>query len=136
VGSLATGGSGSGRGRGSHGLVAVTNWPGSSMRCACGTAAASLTVKVGGNADEKLNRAMFKQRGGRDGGSITLLRPDGSEYPGSPFTGGGLPGPWAAAIDGNDNVWVSHFARANRPIVQLCGARTENCPPRFEIGAT
>src|SRR5262249_61356819 len=30
--------------------------------------------------------------------------------PGSPFTGGGLPGPWVATIDGNDNVWVSNFA--------------------------
>ena len=70
------------------------------------------TLKLGGNADEKLTRAMFKQRGGREGGSVTLLRPDGSEYPGSPFTGGGLPGPWAATIDGNDNVWISNFAGA------------------------
>jgi hypothetical protein len=55
-------------------------------------------------------RAMFKQRGGHEGGSVTLLRPDGSEYPGSPFTGGGLPGPWAATID--DSVWISNFAAA------------------------
>jgi hypothetical protein len=92
------------------------------------------TLKLGGNADEKLTRAMFKQRGGREGGSVTLLRPDGSEYPGSPFTGGGLPGPWAATIDGNDNVWISNFAGANSPIVQLCGVRTENCPPGMKTG--
>jgi hypothetical protein len=66
-----------------------------------------------------------------DGGSLTLLRPDGSEYPGSPFKGGGPPGPWAATIDGNDNVWVSNFAAAHSPITQLCGVRTENYPPGF-----
>jgi hypothetical protein len=52
---------------------------------------------------------MAKQRGGD--GSVTLLRPDGSEYPGSPFKGGGLPGPWAATVDGDDNVWVSKTAQ-------------------------
>ena len=55
-------------------------------------------------------------------------------YPGSPFTGGGLPGPWAATIDGNDNVWISNFAMKDSPIMELCGARTENCPPGFKTG--
>ena len=77
---------------------------------------------------------MFEQKGGPDGGSVTLLRPDGSEFPGSPFTGGGLPGPWAATIDGNDNVWISNFAMPNSPIAELCGARTENCPPGIKTG--
>jgi hypothetical protein len=87
------------------------------------------------NIDEILARTMFKQKDGYwDGGSITLLRPDGSQYPGSPFTGGGLPGPWGATIDGNDNVWISNFASANSPIVELCGARTETCPPGFKTG--
>ena len=72
---------------------------------------------------------MFEQQGGRDGGSVTLLRPDGSEYPGSPFTGGGLPGPWAATIDGNDNVWISNFAARQSPIVQLCGVRPRTVRP-------
>ena len=65
---------------------------------------------------------------------MTLLRPDGSEYPGSPFTGGGLPGPWAVVVDGNDNVWISNFAMPASPIVQLCGVRTENCPPGIKTG--
>ena len=65
---------------------------------------------------------------------MTLLKPDGSPYPGSPFSGGGLPGPWAAAVDGNDNVWVSNFNTASSPIVQLCGVRTENCPPGMKTG--
>jgi hypothetical protein len=91
-------------------------------------------LKAGGNADEVLTRAVAKQTGGWDGGSITLLRPDGSQYPGSPFTSGGLPGPRASTIDGNDNVWISNFAAPNSPITQLCGARTGNCPPGFKTG--
>jgi hypothetical protein len=83
--------------------------------------------------DEFLVRTMYKQRGA-DGGSVTLLRPDGTQYPGSPFTGGGLPGPWAVVVDGNDNVWISNFAMASSPIVQLCGVRTENCPPGMKTG--
>ena len=67
-------------------------------------------------------------------GSVTLLRPDGTHFPGSPFTGGGLPGPWAAVVDGNDNVWISNFAIPDSPIVQLCGVRTETCPPGMNTG--
>ena len=63
-----------------------------------------------------------------------MLRPDGTPFPGSPFKGGGLPGPWAVAVDGNDNIWISNFAMPASPIVQLCGARTENCPPGFKTG--
>jgi streptogramin lyase len=47
-----------------------------------------------------------------DGGSVTVLRPDGSKAPFSPVTGKGLGGPWAVAIDGNDDVWVSNFTSA------------------------
>jgi hypothetical protein len=129
-----TGYSGSGLGIDSQGNVWVTNRLGNSMRGAAVLLDAIATMKLGGNADEKLTRAMFKQHGGYDGGSVTLLRPDGSEYPGSPFTGGGLPGPWAAVIDGNDNIWISNFAGAQSPIVQLCGVRTENCPPGMKTG--
>ncbi|HEY2117604.1 MAG TPA: hypothetical protein VGH37_00330 [Candidatus Acidoferrum sp.] len=85
-------------------------------------------------ASDYLTRTMSEQKGGAKGGSVTLLRPDGSPYAGSPFTGGGLPGPWAAAVDGNDNVWISNFAAPNSPIVQLCGVRTENCPPGMKTG--
>jgi hypothetical protein len=129
-----TGWSGSGLGIDSQGNVWVTNRLGNSMRGAFVVGDAILTLKTGGNGDEVLTRAMFKQRGGYEGGSVSLLRPDGSQFPGSPFTGGGLPGPWAATIDGNDNVWISNFAAANSPIVELCGARTENCPPGFKTG--
>ena len=77
---------------------------------------------------------MWKKKGGPDSGSVSLLRPDGTQYPGSPFTGGGLSGPWAAVVDGNDNVWISNFAMPNSPITQLCGTRVENCPPGFKTG--
>lgn len=129
-----TGWSGSGLGIDSQGNVWVTNRLGNTLRGAFVVADAALTLKAGGNGDEVLTRAMAKQTGGHDGGSVSLLRPDGSQYPGSPFTGGGLPGPWAATIDGNDNVWISNFAAPNSPITQLCGVRTENCPPGFKTG--
>ena len=47
-----------------------------------------LALKIGRSIDEILTRTMVKQRGGYDSGSVTLLRPDGTQYPGSPFTGG------------------------------------------------
>ena len=114
--------------------VWVTNRFGNSARGALLIGEMILRAKTGGNIDEVLTRAMSKQVGGHDGGSVTLLRPDGSRYPGSPFTGGGLSGPWAATIDGNDNVWISNFAAPNSPIVELCGACTENCPPGMKTG--
>jgi hypothetical protein len=84
------------------------------------------------SAVDYMVRTMSEQKG-RDG-SVTLLRPDGTQYPGSPFTGDGLPGPWAVAVDGNDNVWVSNFAMPHSPITQLCGVHTENCPPGMKTG--
>jgi hypothetical protein len=128
-----SGWSGSGLGIDSQGNVWVTNRLGNSLRGALVLGDALLTLKTGGNGDEVLTRAMARQTG-VDGGSVSLLRPDGSHFPGSPFTAGGLPGPWAATVDGNDNVWISNFAAPNSPITQLCGARTENCPPGFKTG--
>ena len=129
-----TGYSGSGLGIDSQGNVWVTNRLGNSDRGMFDIVKDIAVLKTGGNADESLTRQMLKQKGGPDGGSVTLLRPDGTEFPGSPFTGGGLPGPWAVVVDGNDNVWISNFAMPNSPIVQLCGVRTENCPPEMKTG--
>ena len=116
--------SGSGLNIDSQGNVWVTNRLGSAER---GKVAFEKFQKIMSTSydDEFLVRTMYQQRGA-DGGSVTLLRPDGTQYPGSPFVGGGLPGPWAAVVDGNDNVWISNFAMASSPIVQLCGVRTEN----------
>jgi len=127
-----TGWSGSGLGIDSQGNVWVTNRLGNSIRGELLITEVLAKALLDENPDPILSRAMAKQRGGD--GSVTLLRPDGSQYPGSPFKGGGLPGPWAATIDGNDNVWVSNFAMPNSPITQLCGARPENCPPGFKTG--
>jgi len=86
-------------------------------------------------ASDYLTKTMSQQQGGTmNGGSVTLLRPDGTPYPGSPFKSGGLPGPWAVVLDGNDNAWFSNFAMPSSPIVELCGVRTEHCPPGVHTG--
>ena len=95
-----------------------------------------LRLKLHGvaKASDYLTKTMSEQKGGRAGGSMILLRPDGSPYPGSPFIGRSLPGPWAVAVDGDDNVWVSNFAGTSGQIAHLCGVRTENCPPGLKTG--
>lgn len=130
---FSSGWSGSGLNIDSQGNVWVTNRLGNSVRKSVLIAELLAGALRGGNPDPDLTRAMSKQTSA-DGGSVSLLRPDGSHYPGSPFTGGGLPGPWAVVVDGNDNVWISNFAMPNSPITQLCGVRTENCPPGFKTG--
>jgi hypothetical protein len=62
-------------------------------------------------------------------GNATKFAPNGR--PLSPIAGGGMEGgTFGAAID----VWVSNFAMPASPIVELCGVRTENCPPGFKTG--
>ena len=118
----------------SQGNVWVTNRFGSGLLGMAHMVDMVAHLKTGGvlSASDYLTKTMSEQKGGS--GSVTLLRPDGSEFPGSPFRGGGLPGPWAVAVDGNDNVWISNFAMPASPIVQLCGVRTENCPPGMKTG--
>lgn len=134
VATFATGYSGAGLGIDSKGNVWVTNRFGSSWRGFAKLLELGIVLKTGGNIDERLSRIMSGQTGGADGGSLTLLRPDGSPYPGSPFIDGGLPGPWAVVVDGNDNVWVSDFAGAQSPIVELCGVRTRPARPGSRPG--
>jgi hypothetical protein len=131
---LKAGYSGSGLGIDSQGNVWVSNRLGSNARGLAAMEAVMKVAKSGGNADEALTKEMATQTGGANGGSMTVFRPDGTEYPGSPFTGGGLPGPWSANVDGNDNIWTSNFAMPSSPIVELCGVRTENCPPGMKTG--
>lgn len=50
------------------------------------------------------------------------------------MTAKGLAGPWAVAVDGNDNVWVSNLVSDSTGIVQLCGVRTEHCPRGMKAG--
>ncbi|MDS4040663.1 MAG: hypothetical protein RKP20_05750 [Candidatus Competibacter sp.] len=126
--------SGSGLGIDSQGNVWVTNRFGNGIHGLERMAKVGLVLMMGGNVDRTLAYSMFEQKGGPDGGSVSLFRPDGTQFPGSPFTGGSLPGPWAATIAGDDTVWVSNFAGAVGRIAHLCGARTENCPPGFKTG--
>jgi len=118
----------------SQGNVWVTNRFGSGPAGVAKMADMLVHLKTGGvlSASDFLTKTMSKQKGGD--GSVTLLRPDGTQFAGSPFKGGGLPGPWAVVVDGNDNVWISNFAMPASPIVQLCGVRTENCPPGMKTG--
>jgi DNA-binding beta-propeller fold protein YncE len=73
--------SGSGLGIDSLGNVWVTNRLGSSARGGAAMEAIGKVIKSGGDLDEVLTRAMAKQTGGADGGSVTVLRPDGTQYP-------------------------------------------------------
>ena len=120
----------------SQGNVWVTNRFGTGLLGMAHLVDMGVRLKLDGvaSASDYLTTTMSKQQGGSDGGSVTLLRPDGTQFPGSPFKGSGIPGPWAAVVDGNDNVWISNFAMASSPIVELCGVRTEHCPPGVHTG--
>jgi DNA-binding beta-propeller fold protein YncE len=131
-----TGINNSGLGIDSQGNVWVTNRFGTGLLGMAHLIDMGVRLKLEGvaAASDYLTTIMSKQKGGAFGGSVTVLRPDGSQFPGSPFKSGGLPGPWAVAVDGNDNIWISNFAMPSSPIVHLCGARTENCPPGMKTG--
>ena len=121
----------------SQGNVWITTRFGNGLMGKLHLADMDVRAKFGGVVPgmDYMTTTMSTQQGGTDhSGSVTLLRPDGTPYPGSPFTGGGLPGPWAVVVDGNDNVWISNFAMPDSPIVQLCGVRTETCPPGMKTG--
>jgi hypothetical protein len=91
-----------------------------------------LALKLTGNMKE-VDRVVVDFGKTHKRGNIAMLRPDGTHAPGSPFTGGdSLWGTWGAAIDGNDQVWVSNLWGSN--LVHLCGVRTETCPPGMKTG--
>ena len=132
-----TGINNSGLGIDSQGNVWITNRFGTGLLGMAHLVDMGIHLKAAGveSASDYLTKTMSKQQGGTaNGGSITVLRPDGTPYPGSPFKSAGLPGPWAVAVDGNDNIWISNFAGASSPITELCGVRTEHCPPGVHTG--
>ena len=119
----------------SKGFVWVGNRLGSSQR---GRKVLRNILEVlarGGNGDSVLTYAMSKQTGGYEtGGSVSLFHPDGTEFNGSPFYGGSLPGPWGIVVDGDDNVWVANFAGVDGQIAHLCGTNPEGWPPGLKTG--
>ncbi len=132
-----TGINNSGLGIDSKGNVWVTNRFGTGLLGMAHLVDMGIHLKTEGvaSASDYLTKTMSEQKGGTiNGGSVTVLRPDGTPYTGSPFKSGGLPGPWAVAVDGNDNIWISNFAGPSSPIVELCGVRTEHCPPGVHTG--
>jgi hypothetical protein len=121
----------------SQGNVWITNRFGSGVLGMAHMVEMGVRLKAEGleAASDYLTKTMSEQKGGTaNGGSVTLLRPDGTPYPGSPFKSGGLPGPWAVVLDGNDNAWISNFATPSSPIVELCGVQTKHCPPGVHTG--
>ncbi|MBR0696749.1 hypothetical protein [Bradyrhizobium lablabi] len=91
-----------------------------------------LELKLTGQMSQ-LHRVVFDYLHGNSSlGNISMLRPDGTPAPGSPFHGGGTWGSWGVVIDGNDQVWSSNFGGAS--ITHLCGARTETCPSGMKTG--
>jgi hypothetical protein len=94
---------------------------------------AALLAKRGGNFDPVLIHGMVAVRPGPDGGAVFVLRPDGKPAR-PPVFGHGIVVPWAIAIDGNDHVWVSNFSNPPDSIAELCGYRTETCPPGMKMG--
>jgi hypothetical protein len=68
----------------------------------------------------------------RDGACVTQLDSSGKPAGTVPCGDAGLELPWGIAVDGNDNVWVANFG--GRRLSQLCGARSEHCPPGRKTG--
>jgi hypothetical protein len=129
--------SGSGMAVDSLGNVWIANRSGSSERAHAKILEAMAAGKIGGNEafGKVLVESWAGQKPGREsGGSVTVLRPDGSQASFSPVYGRGLAAPWAIAVDGNDNVWVTNLATSSYGIVHLCGFRTEHCPPGVHTG--
>jgi len=90
-------------------------------------------VSSASKADEEAKAwiSLFEVLSEYPGGDISMIRPDGTVLPA--FDGDkSLTGPWGVAIDGNDNVWIANST--GRSVTQLCGVRTETCPPGLKTG--
>jgi hypothetical protein len=137
-----TGFSGSGLAVDSRGNIWITNKLGNSERGRLKMVEMALAGKFNydGETDATarlshvLVDAMANATPGWEGGSLTVLHPDGTEAPFSPIYGKGIYGPWAVSVDGNDNIWVSNFSGAKAGIVEICGVRTETCLPGMKTG--
>jgi hypothetical protein len=126
------GGSGKGMAIDSKGNAWITNTAGAGLTME--TKARLLVLKLSGATLTAIDKVVLQDLLDHPGlGSVSMLRPDGSPAPGSPFNPGSIWGAWAVSIDGNDHAWVSNFAPGGG-ITELCGARTETCPPGMKTG--
>jgi hypothetical protein len=125
--------SGKGMAVDSRGNVWITNTLGAGLSLE--TEARLLLGKLEGTPLPGMDKIALKDLLDHPGlGSVSMLRPDGSPAPGSPFNPtGSIWGAWAVSIDGNDHVWVSNFAPGGG-LTELCGARTETCPAGMKTG--
>ncbi len=124
--------SGKGMAIDSRGNAWVTNTMGRGMTLE--TKLRLLALKLRGTALPAFDRVALQDLVSHPGlGSVSMLRPDGSPAPGSPFNPGSIWGAWAVSIDGNDHAWISNFAPGGG-ITELCGARTETCPAGMKTG--
>ena len=139
---FSTGFSGSGLAVDSAGNVWITNKLGSSEYGRLKILEMAFAAKVNyvgdPDASARLTRvlvaAMADLKPGWEGGSLTVLHPDGTQASFSPIYGKGIYGPWAVSVDGNDNVWVSNFTSSAAGIVEICGVRADTCPPGVKTG--
>ncbi len=102
---------------------------------------AAFKVNIDGDPDpaDRLTKvlipAMAAQTSGYwEGGSVSVLTPNGSQAFFSPVSGKGLTGPWAVAVDGDDHVWISNFSTSSAGIVELCGFQTDKNPAGMKPG--
>ena len=124
--------SGKGMAIDSRGNAWVTNTMGRGMTLE--TKLRLLALKLRGTALPAFDRVALQDLVSHPGlGSVSMLRPDGSPAPGSPFNPGSIWGAWAVSIDGNDHAWISNFAPGGG-LTELCGARTETCPAGMKTG--
>ena len=126
------GGSGKGMAIDSKGNAWITNTIGSGLTLE--TKLRLLALKLTDRPLWALDQVALKDLMDHPGlGSVSMLRPDGSPAPGSPFNPGSIWGAWAVSIDGNDHAWISNFAPGGG-LTELCGARTETCPAGMKTG--
>src|SRR5262249_1102670 len=116
----------------SQGNVWVTSRLGNSLRAKRIWLEMVARLKMGKNPDARLTRSKQEQKAGERGGNVTILRPDGQLA--RQVGGGGLVGTWAAAVDGNDHVWISNFDNPKCGIVELAGCRPGANPPGMKMG--
>ena len=69
---------------------------------------------------------------GNVGGTVSMIRPDGSQPDPKGYTNGALDGPWGIAIDGDDNVWVGNSPGFGT--VLLAGDDPKGRPPGTKTG--